>query len=80
MKNDFIISVVSLSLTNLVSRIEIRNDLNTIRLFDEQTCISIHWLNDDYSVVIIDAQTGELIRDYGIVSKQTTLDIIDGWM
>lgn len=80
MKNDFIISVVSLSLTNLVSRIEIHNDLNTIRLFDEQTCISIYWLNDDYSVVIIDSQTGELIRDYGIVSEQTTLNIIDGWM
>ena len=80
MKNDFIISVVSLSLTNLIPRIEIRNDLNTIRLFDEQTCISIHWLNNDYSVVIIDAQTGELIRDYGIVSEQTILDIIDGWM
>ena len=80
MKNDFIISVVSLSLTNLIPRIEIRNDLNTIRLFDEQTCISIHWLNDDYSVVIINVQTGELIRDYGIVSEQTTLDIIDGWM
>ena len=80
MKNDFIISVVSLSLTNLVSRIEIRNDLNTIRLFDEQTCISIHWLNNDYRVVLVDAQTGELIRDYGIVSEQTTLDIIDGWM
>lgn len=80
MKNDFIISVVSLSLTNLVPHIEIHNDLNTIRLFDEETCISIHWLNNDYSVVVIDAQTGELIRDYGIVSEQTTLDIIDGWM
>lgn len=80
MKNDFIISVVSLSLTNLVPHVEIHNDLCTIRLFDEQTCISIHWLNDDYSVVIIDAQTGELIRDYGIVSEQTILDIIDGWM
>ena len=80
MKNDFIISVVSLSLTNLVPHIEIHNDLNTIRLFDEQTCISIHWLNNDYRVVLVDAQTGELIRDYGIVSEQTTLDIIDGWM
>ena len=80
MKNDFIISVVSLSLTNLVSHIEIHNDLDTIRLFDEQTYISIYWFNDDYSVVIIDAQTGELIRDYGIVSEQTILDIIDGWM
>ena len=80
MKNDFIISVVSLSLTNLVSRIEIHTDLNTIQLFDEETCISIHWLNNDYSVVIIDAQTGELIRDCGIVSEQKILDIIDGWM
>ena len=80
MKNDFIISVVSLSLTNLVPRIEIRNDPRTIRLFDEQTCISIHWLNNDYRVVLVDAQTGELIRDYGIVSEQTILDIIDGWM
>ena len=80
MKNDFIISVVSLSLTNLVPHIEIHNDLDTIRLFDEQTYISIYWFNDDYSVVIIDAQTGELIRDYGIVSEQTALDIIDGWM
>ena len=80
MKNDFIISVVSLSLTNLVPHIEIHNDLDTIRLFDEQTYISIYWFNDDYSVVIIDAQTGELIRDYGIVSEQTILDIIDGWM
>lgn len=80
MKNDFIISVVSLSLTNLVPHIEIHNDLNTIRLFDEQTYISIYWFNDDYSVVIIDAQTGELIRDYGIVSEQTILSIIDGWM
>lgn len=80
MKNDFIISVVSLSLTNLIPRIEIHTDLNTIQLFDEETCISIHWLNSDYSVVLIDAQTGELIRDYGIVSEQTALDIIDGWM
>ena len=80
MKNDFIISVVSLSLTNLIPHIEIHNDLDTIRLFDEQTYISIYWFNDDYSVVIIDAQTGELIRDYGIVSEQTILDIIDGWM
>ena len=80
MKNDFIISVVSLSLTNLVPHIEIRNDLRTIRLFDEQTCISIHWLNNNYRVVLVDAQTGELIRDYGIVSEQTILDIIDGWM
>ena len=80
MKNDFIISVVSLSLTNLVPHIEIHNDLDTIRLFDEQTYISIYWFNDDYSAVIIDAQTGELIRDYGIVSEQTILDIIDGWM
>lgn len=80
MKNDFIISVVSLSLTNLVPHIEIRNDLHTIRLFDEQTCISIHWLNNNYRVVLVDAQTGELIRDYGIVSEQTILNIIDGWM
>ena len=80
MKNDFIISVVSLSLTNLIPHIEIHNDLDTIRLFDEQTYISIYWFNDDYSVVIIDAQTGELIRDYGIVSEQTILNIIDGWM
>ena len=80
MKNDFIISVVSLSLTNLIPHIEIHNDPRTIRLFDEQTCISIHWLNNNYRVVLVDAQTGELIRDYGIVSEQTILNIIDGWM
>ena len=80
MKNDFIISVVSLSLTNLIPHIEIHKDLHTIRLFDEETCISIHWLNNYCTVAVIDAQTGELIRDYGIVSEQTALNIIDGWM
>ena len=75
-----ILTIINFALNQLIPRIEIHNDLRIVQLFDEQTCISIHWLNDDYSVALIDAQTGEFIRDYGIVSEQTALNIIDGWM
>ena len=75
-----ITSIISFAIEELIPQIEILPDYSTIKLTDEYSCLNITVVGEDYSVVVVDSHTGEVRRSYGIVSEQTALDIIDGWM